>query len=87
MLSPNDSCETPICSDRKRESSPIFAAINWSIDGPLGPFPVNTVPVISPAIELVWPLPCPHAAALSTPLNTWMSDRNGASGARHGVVR
>ena len=37
MLSPNDSCETPICSDRKRESPPIFAAIIWSMEGPLGP--------------------------------------------------
>ena len=26
MLSPNDSCETPICSERNRESPPIFAA-------------------------------------------------------------
>ena len=86
MLSPNDSCETPICSERKRDSSPIFAAITWSIDGPLGPRPVKCVPVIRPLIELVWPLPMPPAAALSRPLSTWMSLRNGASGERHGVI-
>ena len=32
MLSPKDSCETPICSERKRDSVPIFAAIDL-VDG------------------------------------------------------
>ena len=41
---------------------------------------------MSPLIELVWPLPMPFAAALSTPLSTWKSLRNGASGERHGVI-
>jgi hypothetical protein len=86
MLSPNDSCETPICSDRNRESSPSLAAITWSIDGPLGPRPVNMVPVMSPLIEFVWPFPMPLAAALSTPLSTWKSPRKGASGERQGVI-
>src|SRR5689334_8637823 len=86
MLSPNDSCDTPICSERNRESSPSFAAITWSIEGPLGPRPVNIVPVIRPLIEFVWPFPMPLAAALSTPLSTWKSPRNGASGERQGVI-
>jgi len=86
MLSPNDSCATPICSDRNRESPPIFAAITWSIDAPAGPRPVKCVPVINPLIEFVCPFPCPFAAALSTPLSTWKSRRYAASGARHGVI-
>ena len=86
MLSPNDSCATPICSERNRESPPIFAAMIWSIDGPLGPRPVKSVPVIRPLIEFVCPLPLPFAAALSTPLSTWTSLRHAASGARHGVI-
>ena len=40
------------------------------MDGPLGPRPVKSVPVIKPLIEFVWPFPLPLAAALSTPLNT-----------------
>ena len=32
---------------------------------------VKGVPVMSPLIEFVWPLPMPLAAALSTPLSTW----------------
>ena len=70
ILSPNDSCATPICSERNRESPPTLPAITWSIEGPLGPRPVNRVPVISPLMELVCPLPCPPAAALSRPLIT-----------------
>jgi hypothetical protein len=52
MLSPNDSCETPICSERKRESPPIFVAMAWSMEGPPAPRPVKRVQVIRPLIEL-----------------------------------
>ena len=31
---------TPICSERKRDFVPIFAASIWSIDGPAAPRPV-----------------------------------------------
>ena len=47
---------------------------------------MNIVPVMRPLIEWVWPLPMPLAAALSTPLSTWKSPRNGASGERQGVI-
>ncbi len=84
MLSPNDSCATPICSERKRESPPILPAMIWSIDGPLGPLPVKSRPVIKPLMEFVWPLPLPLEAALSTPLSTCTSLRHAASGAQAG---
>ena len=72
MLSPNDSWQTPICSERKRLSLPIFWAIAWSIDGPPAPRPENISPATRPLIELWWPLPGPgrRAAGLSTPLST-----------------
>jgi hypothetical protein len=44
---------------------------------------VNGVQVVTPLIALWWPLPGPDevAAWLSKPLSTWISLRNGASGA------
>ena len=59
MLSPNDSCETPICSERKRDSPPILRGDHLIDGGPPAPRPVNCVPVISALMELVWPLPGP----------------------------
>src|SRR5258708_22808634 len=88
MLSPKDSCDTPICSDRYRDSVPILAAIAWSTEGPPAPRPVKPVQLTTPLIDLWWPLPGPatDAAGLSSPVITCMSSRNGAIGARQGVI-
>ena len=62
MFSPNDSWPTPICSERKRDFVPIFAASIWSMDGPPAPRPVKAVPVIRPLSDVKWPLPGPLSA-------------------------
>jgi len=51
MLSPNDSWQTPIWSDRKRDSLPISAAMIWSMDGPPAPRPVKEAPDTRALIE------------------------------------
>jgi hypothetical protein len=52
MLSPNDSCDTPICSERNRESPPILPAMAWSIEMPPAPRPVKVVQLTSALMEL-----------------------------------
>ena len=80
---PKDSCETPICSERKRELPPIFAASIWSSDGALGPVEFNRVQVISAQSDCGWPAP-PYV--LSSPLRTRMSSFRRPIGVRQGVM-
>ena len=54
---PNDSWETPICSERNRDSPPILRASIWSSEGPPGPFEVSRVQVISAHSDCGCPLP------------------------------
>ena len=84
---PNDSCDTPICRERKREFSAILRARIWSNEGPPGPRPVYRVQVISALMDPECPSPEePPAAELSSPLKTSTSSCNRANGVRHGVM-
>ena len=83
---PNDSCDTPICSERKRFSDWKRRATIWSSEGPLGPRPEYRVQVIRALMAVEWPSNAVFTMAeLSSPLITWTSFFNRASGARHGV--
>ena len=84
---PNDSCDTPICSERKRELSPIFArehlidrraAGSAAGERRAGHQRAHRVRMAVAAVST--------DAALSRPLRTCTSSRNRASGERHGVM-
>ena len=74
MLSPKDSWLTPICSERKRVSPPMRAAITWSMEGPPAPRPVKDVPEPTELRPVIRTLRVRAVGRTGAALRSWVED-------------